>query len=400
MKISKRGEYALRSLINLGFAAEAEAGSLVQVSELAEAEQLPVKFLEQILQSLKEAGFVESARGKFGGYRLAKPAGKITIGSVVRLIDGPLAPIGCVSQTAYEPCTCPDEAHCGLRMLMIDVRNAIAGILDRYSLADVVDVSLRKMRRDGIPLPFSAEATTPRRPPGCRPGWRAELARACHRPAPFPDRGRHPAPARRLHHLTAMTRLIPAPPQILALFCGLSIAAARAEDVTLRVGYFPNVTHAQGIIGSETTREGHGWFEQRLGPGVTVQWYAFNAGPSAMEAIFAGSIDLTYTGPNPVLNAYIRSRGDEIRVLAGAAEGGAALVVAGNGPIRQPADFKGKRIATPAAGQHAGRRRARLADQAGLQDHPDGRRCPRRPGGQRRSAGPFSARQGGRRLDG
>ncbi len=157
MKLSKRGEYALRSLINLGIAAEV-GRSLVQVSELAENEQLPVKFLEQIMQALKEAGFVESARGKFGGYRLAKPAGKITIGSVVRLIDGPLAPIGCVSQTAYEKCTCPDEEHCGLRMLMLDVRNAIAGILDRYTLADVVEVTLRKLRRSGVPLPFSPEA--------------------------------------------------------------------------------------------------------------------------------------------------------------------------------------------------------------------------------------------------
>jgi hypothetical protein len=76
----------------------------------------------------------------------------------VRLIDGPLAPIGCVSQTAYEPCTCPDEAHCGLRMLMLDVRNAIANILDRYTLADVVEITLRKMRRDSISLPFSTQA--------------------------------------------------------------------------------------------------------------------------------------------------------------------------------------------------------------------------------------------------
>ena len=157
MKLSKKGEYALRSLINLGIAAEV-GRSLVQVAELAESEQLPVKFLEQIMQALKEAGFVESMRGKFGGYRLAKPAGKITIGEVVRLIDGPLAPIGCVSQTAYEKCTCPDEAHCGLRMLMLDVRNAIAGILDRYTLADVVGVTLRKLRRDNVPLPFSPEA--------------------------------------------------------------------------------------------------------------------------------------------------------------------------------------------------------------------------------------------------
>jgi NitT/TauT family transport system substrate-binding protein len=130
----------------------------------------------------------------------------------------------------------------------------------------------------------------------------------------------------------------------------LGLTCARAEDITLRVGYFPNITHAQGIIGSETTREGHGWFEQRLGPGVTVQWFPFNAGPSAMEAIFAGGIDLTYVGPSPALNAYIRSDGEDIRVLAGAAEGGAAPVVAGNGPIHQPADFRGRRIATPQLG--------------------------------------------------
>jgi len=157
MKLSKKGEYALRSLINLGIAAEMDR-KLVQVSELAESEQLPVKFLEQILQALKEAGIVESQRGKFGGYRLGRPAKKIFIGEVVRLIDGPLAPIGCVSQTAYEPCTCPDEAHCGLRMLMVDVRNAIANILDRYTLADVVEITLRKMRRDSVSLPFAAQA--------------------------------------------------------------------------------------------------------------------------------------------------------------------------------------------------------------------------------------------------
>src|SRR3954463_5791677 len=159
MRLSKKGEYALRSLINLGIAAEVKR-SLVQVSELAENEQLPVKFLEQIMQALKEAGFVESARGKFGGYRLAKPARQIPIGQVIRVIDGPLAPIGCVSQSAYEKCTCPDEAHCGLRMLMLDVRNAIAGILDRYTLADVVDVTTRKLQRNGLPLPFSETGST------------------------------------------------------------------------------------------------------------------------------------------------------------------------------------------------------------------------------------------------
>jgi len=137
----------------------------------------------------------------------------------------------------------------------------------------------------------------------------------------------------------------------LAILLALAAAtAARAATTVLRVGYFPNITHAQGVIGSQTTREGRGWFEQRLGPEVEIQWFAFNAGPSAMEAIFAGSIDLTYVGPNPSLNAYIRSRGEEIRVLAGAAEGGAALVVPGDGRIKTPADFRGRTVATPQFG--------------------------------------------------
>jgi len=159
MKLSKRGEYALRTMINLGIAAKVDR-PLVRVSELARAEDLPVKFLEQIMQQLREAGHIESERGKHGGYRLARKADKITIGAIVRLIDGRIAPIGCVSESAYERCNCPDEAHCGLRMLMLDVRNAITGILDRYTLADVVEVTTRKMVRDGVPLPFSRAAAT------------------------------------------------------------------------------------------------------------------------------------------------------------------------------------------------------------------------------------------------
>jgi NitT/TauT family transport system substrate-binding protein len=138
------------------------------------------------------------------------------------------------------------------------------------------------------------------------------------------------------------------------LFVSLATCAlaglARADKITLRVGYFPNLTHAQGVIGSHATREKRGWFEQRLGPDVTIQWFPFNAGPSAMEAIFAGSVDLTYVGPNPALNAYIRSNGDEIRVLAGAAEGGAALVVPGDGRISKPGHFRGLKVATPQLG--------------------------------------------------
>jgi DNA-binding IscR family transcriptional regulator len=85
----------------------------------------------------------------------------ISVAEVVRLIDGRLAPIACASETCYERCTCPDEEHCGLRMLMIDVRNSIADILERYSLGDVVEITLRKIRRDGLPLPFTPPQESP-----------------------------------------------------------------------------------------------------------------------------------------------------------------------------------------------------------------------------------------------
>ncbi len=153
MRVSKRGEYAMRALIDIGIASEL-GKPLVQIAELAQHEKLPVKFLEQILMQLKSGGFLASKRGKLGGYLLRKPMDTIKFGDVVRLIDGPLAPIACVSQTAYERCTCPDEAHCGLRMIMLDVRNAISDILDKYSLADIVGITLRKMKRDRVPLPF------------------------------------------------------------------------------------------------------------------------------------------------------------------------------------------------------------------------------------------------------
>ena len=149
MKLSKRGEYALRALIDLGIASEL-GWPMLQASQLAAKERLPVKFLEQIFTQLKAAGYVKSKRGKLGGYSLAKRMDKIRFGAVIRMIDGPLAPIRCVSQMAYERCTCPDEAHCGLRMLMLDVRNSIARVLDRYTLADIVEITLRKLRRDRV----------------------------------------------------------------------------------------------------------------------------------------------------------------------------------------------------------------------------------------------------------
>src|SRR5215468_7013062 len=160
MKLSKRGEYALRALIDLGIASEL-GWPMLQVSELAAKEKLPIKFLEQIFAQLKAAGYVKSRRGKFGGYSLARPMNRIKFGEVIRTIEGPLAPIRCVSQTAYAPCSCPDEIHCGLRILMFDVRNAISTILDRYTLADIVEITLRKYRRDKVTPPFLHRSIPP-----------------------------------------------------------------------------------------------------------------------------------------------------------------------------------------------------------------------------------------------
>lgn len=133
-----------------------------------------------------------------------------------------------------------------------------------------------------------------------------------------------------------------------ATLCATSLNAE--EKTTIRFGHFPNITHAQGVIAHALSRQGKGWFEQRLGPNVEIQWFTYNAGPSAMEAIFAGSLDVTYVGQGPALNAHFKSKGEEIRVISGAANGGAALIVRPDGGIKTPADFRGKKVATPQMG--------------------------------------------------
>ncbi len=155
MKISKRGEYALRALIDLGIAAEL-GRPMLRAQEIVARENLPKGFLDQILMQLRKAGLIGTKRGKHGGYFLEKPMDSITLGQVVRLIDGPLAPIRCVSQSKYQKCSCPDENTCGLRMVMLDVRNSVADILDRHSLAETVHKSLAKMRACGTKLPYEA----------------------------------------------------------------------------------------------------------------------------------------------------------------------------------------------------------------------------------------------------
>lgn len=130
--------------------------------------------------------------------------------------------------------------------------------------------------------------------------------------------------------------------------CGKQPSVSASGKPIIRIGHFPNVTHVQALVAHQLSRQGKGWFEERAG--VEVQWFQYNAGPSATEAIFAKSIDVTYIGPSPVLNAYSKSRGSEIRVLSGAATGGSALVVRGDSGIQSPADFKGRKVATPQLG--------------------------------------------------
>jgi NitT/TauT family transport system substrate-binding protein len=137
---------------------------------------------------------------------------------------------------------------------------------------------------------------------------------------------------------------------VTALLVLASAACSRAEKTVIRVGHFPNITHAQSVIAHGLSRAGKGWFEERLGPDVKIEWFVYNAGPTAMEAIFARSIDITYVGPNPAINAHLKSKGEEIRIVAGACSGGAALVVQPDDRIKSDADFKGKKIATPQLG--------------------------------------------------
>jgi Rrf2 family protein len=151
MRLSKRGEYGLRAMIRL--AEPAPKGNhpvMMQIKDISQREQISPKFLEQILLTLKNAGLLHSKMGVGGGYYLARSASEITLGQIFRILDGPVAPIKCVSQMAYEPCGCPDEQTCGLRLAMSDVRNAIADILDNTSLADITKRQSTLRKKLGI----------------------------------------------------------------------------------------------------------------------------------------------------------------------------------------------------------------------------------------------------------
>ena len=136
MKLSVRGEYALRALLVLGLN---HREPVVRIQMISDQQRIPKRFLEQILNDLRTAGIVQSRRGVAGGYRLARPPEEIKLSEVVRHIEGALAPVSCVSEKFYEKCTCPDEMRCPIRSVMKEVREAVVRIMEKMTVADLCE---------------------------------------------------------------------------------------------------------------------------------------------------------------------------------------------------------------------------------------------------------------------
>jgi Rrf2 family protein len=151
MKLSVRGEYALRALLVLGLHYGEE---VVRIQTISQEQNIPRKFLEQILNELKSLGAVDSRRGAVGGYRLARPPGNITLAAVVRHTEGALAPVSCVSDRFYERCTCPDEARCPIRAVMKEVREAVVAIMEKATLADLCEQARELQRAPASSLDY------------------------------------------------------------------------------------------------------------------------------------------------------------------------------------------------------------------------------------------------------
>jgi Rrf2 family protein len=158
MRLSRRSEYGIRALIDLVRHGD-EAP--VALASLAGRNNLPPKFLEQIMSTLKHGGIVRTTLGAHGGYAMAADPATISLGRVIRLLDGALAPLPCVSLRYYGRCSCPDEATCPLRDVMLDVRDSMLDILDRETLADV---AARPGRASIDPRGVHADALAGRRP--------------------------------------------------------------------------------------------------------------------------------------------------------------------------------------------------------------------------------------------
>ena len=158
MRLSRRSEYGLRALVDL---VRHDGGGPVALASLAERNRLPAKFLEQIMSTLRHAGIVRTTLGAHGGYAIAADPTTVTIGRVIRLLNGALAPLGCVSLRYYEKCSCADEATCPLRDVMLDVRDAMLEVLDKETLAEL---AARPGRESIDPRGRHADALAGRRP--------------------------------------------------------------------------------------------------------------------------------------------------------------------------------------------------------------------------------------------
>lgn len=153
MKLTVRGEYALRALLVLGWD-YLEDDSVVRIQAISSQQNIPKRFLEQILNDLKSAGIVESKRGVAGGYRLRKPPQRITLAEIIRHVEGPLAPVSCVSERFYEKCSCPDETRCPIRSVMKEVRDATVKILENVTIADLCERWHKLRQEPGGPFDF------------------------------------------------------------------------------------------------------------------------------------------------------------------------------------------------------------------------------------------------------
>jgi Rrf2 family cysteine metabolism transcriptional repressor len=151
MKLSLRGEYALRALLVLGLN---YGEGVVQIKTISKHQNIPNRFLEQILNDLKSAGVVRSTRGVKGGYRLARRPEDITMASIVRHVEGALAPVSCVSERFYEKCSCPDESRCAIRSVMKEVREAVVQIAERVTIAEMCSRWRKLNEQPKQPLDF------------------------------------------------------------------------------------------------------------------------------------------------------------------------------------------------------------------------------------------------------
>ncbi|HMJ89648.1 MAG TPA: Rrf2 family transcriptional regulator [Candidatus Acidoferrum sp.] len=151
MKLSTRGEYALRALLVLG----SNYGShVIPIQRISTEQNIPKRFLEQILNDLKSAGVLESRRGITGGYRLARPPQNITLAAIIRHVEGALAPVSCVSERFYEKCTCPDEARCAIRSVMKEARDAVVQIVEKVTVAELCERAKRLQHEPVSALDF------------------------------------------------------------------------------------------------------------------------------------------------------------------------------------------------------------------------------------------------------